>query len=109
MVTMMKVSKENNKEIQKFVKEYNLRSADSFLEKVINYINYNNIDLNVDLREQNHFAIKNLESVFEKELAKKSKRIEHLISIVMNIEKEYFFPLKEQGLLKVATEREMKE
>lgn len=109
MVTMMKVSKENNKEIQKFVKEYNLRSADSFLEKVINYINYNNIDLNVNLREQNYFAIKDLEKNFQKDLNQKSKRIEHLITILYSLEREYFYPMKEMGMLEYNTEREIKE
>ena len=54
----------------------------------------------------------NLEKHFENntvQMIKDAKRLEHLISVVKNIEKEYFFPLKEQGILKVATEREMKE
>ena len=121
--TTIRVSYETKTKIKAFSSKYNKVSVDLMLDYILNYIERNEIDLNLDLNNGTYNTIKefdqkinildqsisNLEQHFEKELNKKAKRVEHLISIVMNIEKDYFFPLKEQGILKVAIQREMKE
>ena len=121
--TTFKITTESRDKLKKFSKEYNKKSVSDFMIFLLDYLEKNKIDLNVDLYKQTISSLdkldKNTQTNFDnvekkiennnEQMIKDAKRLEHLISVVKNIEKEYFFPLKEQGILKVATEREMKE
>jgi len=121
--TTFKITTESRDKLKEFSKEYNKKSVSDFMIFLLDYLEKNKIDLNVDLYKQTIYSLdkldKNTQTNFDnvekkienntEQMIKDAKRLEHLISVVKNIEKEYFFPLKEQGLLKVATEREMKE
>ena len=121
--TTFKITTESRDKLKKFSKEYNKKSVSDFMIFLLDYLEKNKIDLNVDLYKQTISSLdkldKNTQTNFDnvekkiennnEQMIKDAKRLEHLISVVKNIEKDYFFPLKEQGLLKVATEREMKE
>jgi len=115
-ITSIKISTEARDKLNDFTKKYNQKSVSESIIKIFNYIENNRIDLNVNFNNGTYYVVKNIEeNISEKfkksneQMIKDAKRLEHLISVVKNIEKDYFFPLKEQGLLKVATEREMKE
>jgi len=121
--TTFKITTESRDKLKGYAKAYNKKSVSDFVVFLLDYLENNKVDLNVNLNQQtislldnlnnnldNNFQ--NIDKHFEsnsEQMIKDAKRLEHLISVVKNIEKEYFFPLKEQGLLKVATEREMKE
>jgi len=122
-ITTFRVNQETKEKLNHYTKLYNQKSVSDFVNFMFNYIERNEIDLNLDLNNGTYNTIKefdnkinvldksisNLELGFEKELAKKSKRVEHLISIVMNIEKEYFLPMKKNGMLEYNTENEKRE
>lgn len=116
MATTIRILDEDKNRLDLLMKKYQINSIGQFVKFLFDYIEHNEIDLNVNFNNGTYNVVKNVEDKIEKhfenntvQMIKDAKRLEHLISVVKNIEKEYFFPLKEQGILKVATEREMKE
>lgn len=76
-------------ELDKIKDKYNFKSFSEVIEKVTSFINQNNFDLTRNYQEDWH-------NIIEKSNEKSLKRIEDVIRIIRNIEKDSILPIRTQ-------------
>ena len=89
MSNVIRIDSQTKLELGKIKEKYELKSFSELIKKITYFINQNNFDLNRNYEEDWHFVI-------EKSSDKSLKRIEDVIRIIRNIEKDSIIPIRTQ-------------
>lgn len=87
--TTIRVTEDIREKIKKLTDNYNKKNASNFLNFLLSYLERNEIDLNVELKNGVYHNLKNYDDNISKTREKLLDRNEAIIKILRNFEKNY--------------------
>ncbi len=95
MKTTIQIDKTLKERIDMISKEYNRNTPNQTLELIINYLNRNEIDLNIELKNELYQNLKKFDKDLEIKFNQMNTSTERIIKIIRRYEIDYFSKINE--------------
>ena len=95
MKTTIQIDKTLKERIDMISKEYNRNTPNQTLELIINYLNRNEIDLNIELKNELYQNLKKFDKDLENKFKLVNNSTERIIKIIRRYEIDYFSKIAE--------------
>ena len=95
MKTTIQIDKTLKERIDMISKEYNRTTPNQTLELIINYLNRNEIDLNIELKNELYQNLKKFDKDLEIKFNQMNTSTERIIKIIRRYEIDYFSKINE--------------